>query len=62
MIYKVEVTEKLKAVVEVNARSVNEALSKAERKYYNDNVEEGTLQSVEFSVDLGDGKYVRGGD
>lgn len=58
MKYKIEITERMKAVIEVNARSATEALAKAERKYYDDKVY-SILSSVEFAVVLGNDKTVR---
>lgn len=58
MNYKIEITEKMKAVIEVNARSVTEALRKAEGKYYDDKIAT-SLSGVEFTVVLDDGKSVK---
>lgn len=58
MKYTIEITEKMKAVVEVNARSVTEAFAKAERKYYDDKVET-SLSGVEFTAVLDSGKSVK---
>lgn len=59
MKYKIEITEKMQAVVEVNARSATEALTKAERLYYDDKTEDGDLVGVEFTAVLGANKVVR---
>ena len=58
MKYEIEITEIMKAVIEVNARSATEALSKAERKYYNDNVDT-SLSGVEFVTILDKNKIVK---
>ena len=58
MKYKIGITEKMKSIVEVNARSVTEALEKAERMYCDDKTETGKLQGVEFVVMLGENKSV----
>ena len=62
MKFKIEITEKMKAVVEVNARSVTEALAKAERKYYDDKTEGFDLAGVEFTAVIGGDKVVAKGD
>ena len=59
MIYKVEIIEKLKSVVEVKARSLNEALSKAERCYLNDKQENWELDNVEFVAIVDKNKKVK---
>ena len=58
MKFKIEITERMKAVVEVNARSVTEALAKAERKYYKDQTEGFDLVGVEFTAVMGGDKVV----
>ena len=58
MKFKIEITEKMKTVVEINARSVTEALAKAERRYYADQTEGFDLSGVEFTAVLDGDKVV----
>lgn len=59
MKYKIEITEKMKAVVEVKARSVTEALAKAERKYFSEQDVVSSLEGVEFTAILNGDKSVK---
>lgn len=58
MKYKIEITEKMKSVIEVNARSVADAIAKAEKKYYNDNVEL-CLSNVEFVAIINENNFAK---
>ena len=59
MKFNVEIVEKAKAVVEVSARSVTEALKKVEQQYYDDEIDGFELLGFELTADIGDNKKVR---
>lgn len=59
MQYKIKITEKISTTIQVNARSVNEALSKAKRLYFDDKIEVDNLAGVEFVADLGENTAVK---
>jgi hypothetical protein len=59
MKFKVEIVEKVKAIVEVRARSVTEALRKVERQYYEDEIDEFELEEFELTANINEDMKVR---
>ena len=61
MKYTIEIIEKMKTTIEINARSAEHALRIAENKYNNDTVHDFDLSGVEFVAILENGKKVKHG-
>ena len=58
MVYKIEIIENFRSIVEIKAKSVVDALSKVERMYNNDKVQCGDLENVNFCAILDGNKTV----